>query len=156
MQNSSETLEMRVLWRVMFLFVLFAIGMIVFSLFQFGISNGFDGVPIGSCQNGQGQNCVIDGDTFLYKGDLIRIADIDAPEINPSRCAFEMRLGHAARRRLRELLNGKIIQLVRIERDRDPYGRLLRIVLIGNRSIGNQLVSEGLARRWTGKQAPWC
>ncbi len=31
-------------------------------------------------------NCVVDGDTFWFRGDKIRIADIDAPEIVSPRC----------------------------------------------------------------------
>ena len=37
-------------------------------------------------------NCVVDGDTFWFRGDKIRIADIDAPEIVAPRCRDECRV----------------------------------------------------------------
>src|SRR5262245_42016154 len=50
-------------------------------------------------------NCVVDGDTFWYRGAKIRVADINAPETSEPRCAFEARLGAQATRRLTQLLN---------------------------------------------------
>jgi len=41
-------------------------------------------------------------------------------------------------------------------RDTDRYGRKLRIVIRDGVSIGERLVAEGLARRWTGRRMPWC
>ena len=41
-------------------------------------------------------------------------------------------------------------------RDRDRYGRALRIVTRNGRSLGDQLVAEGLARTWSGRREPWC
>jgi endonuclease YncB( thermonuclease family) len=41
-------------------------------------------------------------------------------------------------------------------RDEDRYGRKLRIVTRGGRSLGDVLVAEGLARTWTGRREPWC
>ena len=40
--------------------------------------------------------------------------------------------------------------------DEDRYGRKLRIVTRGGRSLGDVLVEEGLARTWTGRRLPWC
>jgi endonuclease YncB( thermonuclease family) len=58
---------------------------------------------------------------------------------------------------LLELLNAGPIQLVAIgDRDRDRYGRLLRVVLRDGRSLGDILIVEGLARRWNGARRPWC
>ncbi|NJS14496.1 MAG: thermonuclease family protein, partial [Sphingopyxis sp.] len=57
------------------------------------------------CHAGGGSNCVVDGDTFWFRGEKIRIADIDTPETHPPRCAEEGRLGAAATRRLHGLLN---------------------------------------------------
>lgn len=101
-------------------------------------------------------DCVIDGDTFILEGDRIRIADIDAPETHPARCAQEERLGTAATRRLRELLNKGPFSLLRDGRDEDRYGRKLRTVVRDGGSLGGVLVAEGLARRWTGHRRPWC
>lgn len=110
----------------------------------------------GSCHVGGGTNCVVDGDTFWMDGEKIRIADIDAPETHPSRCADEARLGTAATDRLQVLLNMGPVDLATADRDTDRYGRKLRIVRRDGRSIGAILVDEGLARRWGGSRQPWC
>lgn len=110
----------------------------------------------GACHSGGGTNCVVDGDTFWMDGEKIRIADIDAPETHPSRCAEEARLGTAATDRLQVLLNLGPVELAAADRDTDRYGRKLRIVQRDGRSIGAMLVDEGLARRWGGSRQPWC
>lgn len=108
------------------------------------------------CHIGGGYNCVVDGDTFHYRFTKIRVADIDAPETHPSRCAHEAELGNRATLRLQELLNQGPITLEPVDRDHDQYGRQLRIVMRGGESLGERLVAEGLARRWTGRREPWC
>ncbi|MCW3838211.1 thermonuclease family protein [Sphingomonas canadensis] len=112
----------------------------------------------GFCGAGGGTNCVVDGDTFWLKGEKIRIADIDTPETHPPRCAREARLGAAATQRLHALLNagGFTLTAAGDGRDADRYGRKLRVVTRGGRSLGDALVAEGLARRWTGRREPWC
>lgn len=108
------------------------------------------------CHSGGGTNCVVDGDTVWIDGAKIRIADIDAPETHPPRCAEEAAKGEAATRRLHALLNQGSFDLVVNGRDRDRYGRALRVIMRDGRSLGDQLVVEGLARRWTGRREPWC
>jgi endonuclease YncB( thermonuclease family) len=100
---------------------------------------------------------VIDGDTFVYAGTLIRIADIDTPEVH-GRCPYETALAAQATRRLDTLLAQGSFELHRLPggRDHDRYGRELRIVTRGGRSLGDVLVTEGLARTWTGRREPWC
>lgn len=110
----------------------------------------------GFCHTGGGTNCVVDGDTFWMAGTRIRIADIDAPETHPPRCASEADRGARATQRLRALLNAGPVTLESADRDTDRYGRKLRIVTRGGESIGGMLVDEGLARRWTGRRQPWC
>jgi endonuclease YncB( thermonuclease family) len=99
---------------------------------------------------------VVDGDTVWIQGERIRIADIDAPETHPPRCAEEARLGSAATERLQTLLNQGPVTLEIADRDTDRYGRKLRIITRGGQSLGAQLVDEGLARRWIGRRQPWC
>lgn len=102
-------------------------------------------------------DCVVDGDTFWYRGTKIRIADIDAPEIDGAKCSSERALGERAKQRLAELLTESSFTLASFEsRDRDQYGRALRVVYQGSQSVGGILVSEGLARPWTGRRRPWC
>jgi micrococcal nuclease len=108
------------------------------------------------CGGSPRTNCVVDGDTFWFRGQKIRIADIDTPELSPRRCAREVRLGQAAKYRLLALLNAGAFSLASGSRDEDHNGRKLRIVLRRGSSIGNTLVAEGLARRWEGHRRNWC
>jgi endonuclease YncB( thermonuclease family) len=111
----------------------------------------------GACSYVSRDNCVIDGDTFVLSGEKIRIADIDAPETGGAKCASEAELGARATKRLRELLNQGPFELRSYQsRDRDQYGRKLRVVMRDGRSVGDTLITEGLARRWNGKRSPWC
>jgi len=100
---------------------------------------------------------VIDGDTFDYGGQRIRIADIDTPETNPARCAREADLGGRATRRLDQWLAQGPFDLIAIDRDADRYGRKLRRVERNGRSVGDLLVAEGLARPYGGgRRSGWC
>jgi endonuclease YncB( thermonuclease family) len=121
-----------------------------------GVSQPRTGIHFGMCGSPPHRDCVIDGDTFYVGRQSIRIADIDAPETRGANCAFEAELGRQATLRLRELLNLGPIVLETGWRDTDRYGRALRLVSRHGRSIGWQLVEEGLARPWTGRRRPWC
>lgn len=110
----------------------------------------------GLCHTGGGINCVVDGDTIWFEGERVRVADIDAPETHPPRCAEEADLGERATARLHQLMNAGAFSLKQIERDTDVYGRKLRIVVRNGESLGEVLVEEGLARRYEGGRRPWC
>ena len=101
-------------------------------------------------------NCVVDGDTFWFQGDKIRIGDIDTPELSPPRCEAERIKGEAAKARLLALLNTGKFSLSAGLRDEDKYGRKLRTVTRAGRSLGDALIDEGLARRWDGARHGWC
>lgn len=109
-----------------------------------------------NCHVGGGYNCVVDGDTIWFRGVKIRIAEIDAPETHEPRCASERSLGNRATSRLLQLLENGAITLQSIGRDQDRYGRKLRLVLVDGRSVGDVLVSEGLARYYNGRRRAWC
>jgi micrococcal nuclease len=88
---------------------------------------------------------------------MIRLEDIDAPEIFDYKCGSELALGRHATERLLELINAGPFEVVnRSGRDEDRYGRKLRTVERGGRSLGDVLVAEGLARRWDGRRRSWC
>ena len=109
------------------------------------------------CHSGGGANCVVDGDTFRMGGEKIRIADIDTPETHPARCAREAELGAAATNRLHALLNSGAVSLETVGRDADRYGRKLRLVSVDGHGVGETLVTEGLARPYTGGyRKGWC
>ena len=113
---------------------------------QFGRCGGWGG----------SQNCVIDGDTFRYRGQKIRIADINTPETSNSKCAAEAELGAKATARLTQLLNAGAFSLEPADRTHDSYGRALFTVTRGGASVGSALVREGLAERWRGYRREWC
>jgi endonuclease YncB( thermonuclease family) len=108
------------------------------------------------CGKPHRRNCVVDGDTIRYRGEVIRIAGIDAPEIHGYRCGSERDLGRRAADRLLQLINAGPFDIVRYGRDNDKYGRKLRAIERDGRSLGDMLVAEGLARRWDGARRSWC
>lgn len=110
----------------------------------------------GFCHTGGGTNCVVDGDTFWFQGERVRVMDIDAPETHEPRCPEEAALGARATQRLQALMNDGPFSLETGDRDTDRYGRLLRVVTRDGTSIGEMLVAEGLAREWDGARRPWC
>jgi len=116
-----------------------------------------DAGPFTLCKGGHRYTCVVDGDTIWYRGAKIRIADINAPEISHPQCDSELELGDRARDRLLALLNAGAFSIDASEsRDVDKYGRKLRSITRGGHSLGEALVREGLAERWTGHRRDWC
>ena len=101
-------------------------------------------------------NCVVDGDTLWIGGEKIRVADINTPETAQPGCAHEKRLGEKAKQRLVALVNQGPFELKREGRDEDRYGRKLRVLVRGGKSLGMRLVAEGLAEPWTGRRRDWC
>lgn len=113
-------------------------------------------VSFSFCYIGGGDNCVVDGDTIWLEGVKIRIADIDTPETHDYQCPAERQLGDRATARLEEILESGPITLEAIDREEDQYGRKLRIVKVSGASVGDTLVSEGLARWYSSGRQPWC
>lgn len=101
---------------------------------------------------------VVDGDTIVLDGETVRIRNIDTPEIGSPKCQAELKAGLKAKQRLQAIVKDKTVSLKRGDGSRmtDRYGRTLALVFVDGRDVGEQLVSEGLARRWNGKRRPWC
>ncbi len=88
---------------------------------------------------------VIDGDTVeLNCGERVRYLGIDAPETvdpeEPVEC-----YGPEASERNKELVEGKVVTLLRDGSDRDSYGRLLRYVFVDGTFVNGDLVWGGYA-----------
>lgn len=98
---------------------------------------------------------VIDGDTLKLDGETIRIENIDTPEIFSAKCEEERRLGERARGFLEGAVTFGAIEVVRMPR-KDKYKRTLARIVIDGRDVGEALVAQGLARKWTGRREPWC
>lgn len=109
-----------------------------------------------TCEGPQRHTCVVDGDTFWFAGDRIRMADINTPETSSPECDAELALGNRATERLAALLNAGPFSLEAADRDTDRYGRKLRIVTRGGQSLGDVLIAEGLAESWQGFRGGWC
>ena len=106
----------------------------------------------GYCGQGEHINCVADGGTFWYKGEKIVIADIVSPGIDAARCDGERRAGFAAKLRLLNLLNAGSFAMNAA--GQPGKAGAPRVVSRDGRSIGSQLIGEGLARK-PGSGA-WC
>ncbi|NTC83554.1 thermonuclease family protein [Agrobacterium tumefaciens] len=124
---------------------------------QASLSRSSARVAYRQCVGSVRVNCIVDGDTLWSDRVKIRVADIDAPEVGRPRCAAEKARGDRATIRLMELVNAGPFEMQSWPgRDEDKYGRKLRVLVRDGRSLGDILVSEGLARTWTGKRQPWC
>ncbi|WP_202390018.1 thermonuclease family protein [Parapontixanthobacter aurantiacus] len=108
------------------------------------------------CSGPSRYTCVVDGDTFWIEGVKVRIADINTPEVSSPECPMEANLGAQATRRLISLLNAGPFSLESIDRDEDRYGRKLKVATRGGESLGEKLVDEGLAEKWSGRRGSWC
>lgn len=113
-------------------------------------------VEFSRCFMGDKTNCVVDGDTFRFRGKTIRISDINAPATHLPSCQREADLGREASIRLQALLNLGPFELERNGVNEDEDGRKLRVVTRKGLSLGLQLVSEGLARRSGDARRLWC
>ena len=88
---------------------------------------------------------VIDGDTVeLENGDRVRYLGIDTPETvhtdKPVEC-----YGPEASQRNKELVEGKMVRLLKDGPDRDDYGRFLRYVFVDDTFVNGDLVWGGYA-----------
>ncbi|MBU6432508.1 MAG: thermonuclease family protein [Nitrospirae bacterium] len=95
--------------------------------------------PLGGIERtvGSRQVQVVDGDTFRYGAERIRLRDIDAPELNEPG-------GQAARLRLEELLRSGPVRIV--PRGRDVYDRLVADVFVDGQNVAEVLSREGYAK----------
>lgn len=109
---------------------------------------------------GQGQRsfaCVVDGDTLRLGNRRVRIVGIDAPELASPACPAERALAERAADRLTALLDaGPFDMIAHRFNAADQYGRDLMMLTRGDRSIGQQLIDEGLAHRYMGMKLSWC
>lgn len=80
---------------------------------------------------------VVDGDTFRYGAERVRLRDIDTPELNEPG-------GQAARLRLEALLHSGPVRIV--PRGRDVYDRLVADVFVNGKNVAEMLTQEGYAK----------
>ena len=119
-------------------------------------SDTSSGLTFGLCDEGGMTNCVASGDSFFLAGKSVRIANIDAPQPYGASCPRESRLGRQSAKRLRELLNGGELRMMRTEQDLDAYGLLVRSVAVDGKDVGAAMVASGLAREIGAVTPAWC
>lgn len=95
-----------------------------------------------------GQPTVIDGDTFVFNGERVRLAGIDAPELSQictdKATGDTIPCGKAARAFLVRVLKGAKINCDRIAH-RDKYDRPVTRCYANGRDIAQSLVEAGWA-----------
>lgn len=88
---------------------------------------------------------VVDGDTVvLTDGRKLRYIGIDTPETVKPGVAPEC-FGHEASLKNKELVEGKQIEMEKDVSEVDRYGRLLRLVYVGDIFVNDAMVREGYA-----------
>lgn len=109
----------------------------------------------------RGGDCTLvsvhDGDTIRCDGEKIRLANIDAPELegsprcdqlsfgkNPSWCDYQLAM--KSRDALDDFLDAGPMKIKRLGTDR--YGRTLARINVDGNDAGAHLISLGLARTW--------
>jgi micrococcal nuclease len=101
---------------------------------------------------------VIDGDTIDVDVDLgfdiihklrIRLYGINTPE-SRTRNKEEKVRGLAAKARLKELIEGKLVVIETQKDDTEKYGRFLGVIYLNDANINKQLITEGYAVEYFG------
>lgn len=117
---------------------------------------GLESRPMPICGSGANENCVVDGEIFWLNGEQIRIANIDAPQLE-GRCLSETARAREARATLQQLLDNQPIELR--GKGRDAFGRVLAEVRIPDGDVGRKMVRFNVAATWKGREEPvetWC
>ena len=103
------------------------------------------------CGDEKLRSCVVDGNTFWYGGEFMRLK-----AINPSatKVACVTSTADAARDRLMKLLNTGEIFVFRYGTDTE--GHTLSTVLVEGKEVGETLIAEGLAQPSSASTGAFC
>ena len=108
------------------------------------------------CGTAKQDDCVIAADSFMLKGEKIRIAGIEEPDIKKPRCEAERIKASDAKLRVRAFLDSGAFDVISANAsDEDSGGQKIRAVTRNGVSLSDILVREGLARR-PGSSGDWC
>ena len=85
------------------------------------------------------------------------LVGFDTPETYDPECDYELALGNAATKRVRDLVaSGQLLDLV-ILPGLDKYDRGLARFYVGGKNLADILTAEGLARAYQGgRRQSWC
>jgi endonuclease YncB( thermonuclease family) len=103
------------------------------------------------CGDEKLRSCVVDGNTFWYGGEFMRLKAINPPA---TQVACVTSTADAARDRLMKLLNTGEIFVFRYGTDAE--GHTLSTVLVEGREVGETLIAEGLAQPSTANTGAFC
>jgi micrococcal nuclease len=103
------------------------------------------------CGDEKLRSCVVDGNTFWYGGEFMRLKAVNPPATQVA-CATST--ADAARDRLMKLLNRGEIFVFR--HGTDAEGHTLSTVLVEGKEVGATLIAEGLAQPTTALTGPFC
>jgi micrococcal nuclease len=106
------------------------------------------------CYESDGPNCVVTGDTIYVAGQKLRIAGIEAPQIDHARCPEERGRGIDSAVRLADLLNSGKVSVG--PAFRDSAGREVRSVELDGLDLGQRMIDEGIAKPADGSSTDWC
>jgi endonuclease YncB( thermonuclease family) len=111
--------------------------------------------PVQSAPIEPAQVEVLDGDTIRIAGETFRLVGFDAPETYRAQCPAERGLGNRAAFRLRQLVAGGGLDLLRVAcacpagtegTPRCNYGRSCGTLKARGQDVGAALIADGLAR----------
>ena len=122
----------------------------------FDFYEGIEPRPMDICRGRQFENCIVDGNTFWLNGVRFRLANAAVPRAE-GRCMRETALGREAVETLKQLLDGRTIEIR--SKGRDRQARVLAVVETPDGDVGRNLVRFGVAVPWKGREEPretWC
>ena len=103
------------------------------------------------CGDEKLRSCVLDGNTFWYGGEFMRLQAVNPPA---PQVACVASTADAARDRLMKLLNTGEIFVFRYGTDAE--GHTLTQVLVEGREVGQTLIAEGLAQPSSASTGAFC
>lgn len=100
---------------------------------------------------------VIDGDTIDVRGERIRVANLDAPDVGShAKCPLEERRGKAAKAYTIRLVRGTGQVGLTDRQGEDRYGRTLARITLDGTDFAGLMIGAGHGRPWRGRSSNWC
>lgn len=100
---------------------------------------------------------VIDGDTIDVRGERVRVANLDAPDVGShAKCPLEERRGRAAKAYAIRLVRGTGQIGLADRQGEDRYGRTLARVTLDGADFAGLMIEAGHGRPWRGRSSNWC
>lgn len=100
---------------------------------------------------------VIDGDTIDVRGERVRVANLDAPDVGShAKCPLEERRGQAAKAYAIRLVRGAGEVGLADRQGQDRYGRSLARVILDGGDFAEMMIAAGHGRPWRGRSSDWC